>query len=95
MKDTEEDKSTLSLCTEKEDYENTEILTHDNISAHDMYCFEIMSGRCGGDRVMIPVKLERWKWEWDWWLSDFTIEIKSEADAYVAYNVQEYTVSKS
>ena len=94
----QEDYSSLfQLCTESDHYDNTEIHTHDNISAEDMYCYTILSVTCGSNRVTLPVVWRwwwRWRWLrwWDYWLPDYT-DVKFEGD-YVAYNVEQYTVSK-
>ena len=94
----QEDNNTLvQLCTESDQYDNTEIHTHDNISAKDMHCYAILSGTCGSNRVTLPVvRWRRWWWRWRWgwwyWLPDCT-DGKFEEE-YVAYNVKQYTVAK-
>ena len=90
----QEDNNTIELCTESDHYDNTEIHRHDNISAEDMHYYAILSGTCGSNRVTLPVV---WWWRWGWWgwrywLPDST-DVKFEGD-YVAYNVEQYTVSK-
>ena len=101
LRESEKD-NTKQLCTESDHYDNTEIHTHDNITAEDIYIYAILSGTCGSNRVTLPV-LWRWRWGWRWWgwrwwrwwrywLPDCTCE-KFEGD-YVAYNVLQYTVSK-
>ncbi|KAL5251816.1 hypothetical protein ACHWQZ_G014834 [Mnemiopsis leidyi] len=98
LRESKEDNFTIRLCTEREEYENTGIHTHDDISASDMYWYSLLSGRCGSNRVTVP----GWwgwgwwgwwgLWGWKYWLPDFT-DWKGEGD-YVAYNVGEYTVAK-
>ena len=96
LRESGEDYSSLfQLCTESDHYDNTEIHTHDNISAEDTYCYAILSGTCGSNRVTLPVVWRWWGWRWlGWyhWLPDCT-DMKVEGD-YVAYNVEQYTVSK-
>ena len=92
----QEDKYTSHLCTDSSDhYDNTEIHTHDNISAEDMYWYGIQSVTCGSNRVTLPVVWGGWWW-WGWvwwsWLPNYT-DVKVEGE-YVAYNVEQYTVSK-
>ena len=86
----------IQLCTESDHYDNTEIHTHDNISAKDMHCYAILSVTCGSNRVTLPVvwggRRWWWRWRWGYWLPDCT-DVKFEG-VYVAYNVQQYTVSK-
>ena len=87
---------TLQLCTESDHYNNTEIHTHDNISAEDMYIYATRSVTDDIDRVTLPVAWWRWRWmwwsEWNYWLPGYT-DIRSE-EVYVAYNVKQYTVAK-
>ena len=83
--------NTIQLCTESDHYDNTEIHTHDNISAEDMYIYAILSVTCGINHVTLPIVCT-WGWCWDYWLPDYAYE-KFEGD-YVAYNVEQYTVSK-
>ena len=91
----QEDKCTSHLCTESDQYDNTEIHTHDNISAKDMCCYAIWSGTCGSNRVTLPVvwRWRGWRWRWWWYWLRACTDRKLEG-VYVAYNVQQYTVSK-
>ena len=91
LRESEQEDYTIQLCTESDHYDNTEIHTHDNISAEDMYIYAILSVTCGINRVTLPIVCT-WGWCWDYWLPDYAYE-KVEGD-YVAYNVEQYTVSK-
>ena len=91
----QEDMNTLQLCTESDHYDNTEIHTHDNISAEDMYIYAILTVTSGSDCVTLPVG---WTWfrrgwtRWVYWLNNIT-DSKFVGE-YVAFNVQQYTVAK-
>ena len=92
----QEDNNTLvQLCTESDHYDNTEIHTHDYVSAEDMCWYEIQSGTCGSNRVTLPVVWGWWWWWWWWsyWLPDCT-DVKLEGRYVAYYNIEQYTVSK-
>ena len=91
----QEDTNTLQLCTESDHYDNTEIHTHDNISADDMYIYATLSVTSGSNRVTLPVG---WTWfrrgwtRWVYWLTNIT-DSKFVGE-FVAYNIEQYTVAK-
>ena len=91
----QEDNYRLQLCTESDHYDNTEIHTHDNISANDMHCYAVLSGTCGSNCVTLPVVTRWWMWRrWGWWWWSYWLPNCTDMELegnYVAYNVEHYT----
>ena len=91
----QEDNYRLQLCTESYHYDNTDVHTHDNISANDMHCYAILSGTCGSSHVSLPVVNRWWMWRrWGWWWWSYWLPNCTDMELegnYVAYNVEQYT----
>ena len=77
------------LCTKSEDYKNTGLHYHDNISAHEMFWYDIDSGHTAdGKTVTMAAKWDWWKY---WSLNVEDWEIK---EMHVAYCVTDYLVAR-
>ena len=81
---------TIELCTSSEDYKNTGIHSHDNISAHEMCWYGTMSGKTGaGNKLTVAVVgLTSWFKKW------FPNVVHWKEDtSHVAYNITNYHVA--
>ena len=83
-----DDKMIVELSTRSEDYQNTGVHFHDNISAHEMFQYGTWSSNtAAGNKLTVAGML----WWWTWWLpnlKDWKLETRC-----VAYNITDYHVA--
>ena len=77
------------LCTKSEDYKNTGVHYHDNISAHEMFWYDIESGRTADGNTVTVVGFLKWAVQWFPHVRNWVVK-----EANVAYNVTDYLVAK-
>ena len=85
----QEDYWTSKLCTDEDDYADTEIHLHNVISTRDMYWYVTYTGTCEGEQITAAGS---WWW-WEYWLPQIT-DFEFTGDHMIAYNLSDYLIAK-